>query len=128
MKQKAILTLVLLYLSTTIYPQSFFRSVADIDSFAYVTMDSKILVLKRDLSNNLVFKNSVPFLSNHKPDKYNSSIIINNYLIATSLDSVVLFSILDRDTPVELFRLWADSQNLATIYYYLLVINLQNQR
>lgn len=46
MKQKAILTLVLLYLSTTIYPQSFFRSVADIDSFAYVTMDSKILVLK----------------------------------------------------------------------------------
>jgi len=113
MKQKAILTLVLLYLSTTIYPQSFFRSVADIDSFAYVTMDSKILVLKRDLSNNLVFKNSVPFLSNHKPDKYNSSIIINNYLIATSLDSVVLFSILDRDTPVELFRLWADSLNLV---------------
>ena len=75
MKQKAILTLVLLYLSTTIYPQSFFRSVADIDSFAYVTMDSKILVLKRDLSNNLVFKNSVPFLSNHKPDKYNSCLL-----------------------------------------------------
>ena len=89
--------------------QTFYRSVADVDSFAYVTKNDKILVLKRDVMNELQLVNMIPFLTNHRQDGYNSSVIIGNYLIVCSADSIVLFSISNRENPTELHRIYENN-------------------
>lgn len=94
-----------LLINFTSLTQTFYRSVADVDSFAYVTMNDKILILKRDQLNELQFVNSIPFVMNHNTNKFNSEVIINDYLLVSSLDSVVLFSISDRENPIELDRI-----------------------
>ena len=99
----------LFLINTTVKSQSFFRSVADVDSFTYVTMNDKILVLKRDQANDLQLVNFLPFLSNYRDNTYNSTIIINDYLIISSKDSLVLFSISDRVNPVEFHRIYLNN-------------------
>ncbi len=85
--------------------QTFYRSVADIDSFAYVTIDDKLLVMKRDSLNELELKKIISFDVTHRQDNFNSAIIINDYLLVSSKDSIYLFSILDRENPIELNKI-----------------------
>lgn len=100
-----IIVFVFFIVSEVSFAQNFYRSVADIDSFAYVTMNDKILILKRDQSNELQYVNSIPFVMTHRQDKFNTEVIINDRLLVSSKDSVVLFSISDRENPVELDRI-----------------------
>ncbi len=100
-----IIVFVFFIVSEVSFAQNFYRSVADIDSFTYVTMNDKILILKRDQSNELQYVNSIPFVMTHRQDKFNTEVIINDRLLVSSKDSVVLFSISDRENPVELDRI-----------------------
>jgi len=68
-------------------------------------MNDKILVLRHDQSNELEYVNSIPFVMNHNTNKFNSEVIISDYLLVSSLDSVVLFSILNPENPIELDRI-----------------------
>ena len=95
--------------SSQLLPQSYYRSVADVDSFSYVTMDDKILILKRDAANELIFIDSISFDATHRADNFNSAIIIDDYLLVGSKDSVVLFSISERENPEELNRIYISS-------------------
>lgn len=100
-----IIVFVFFIVSEVSFAQNFYRSVADIDSFAYVTMNDKILILKRDQSNELQYVNSIPFVMTHRQDKFNTEVIINDRLLVSSKDSVVLFSISDQENPIELDRI-----------------------
>jgi hypothetical protein len=68
-------------------------------------MNDKILVLKRDQSNELQYVNSISFVMTHRQEKFNTETIINDRLLVSSKDSVVLFSISDRENPIELDRI-----------------------
>jgi len=123
-----IIFLIILTVGEGLFAQHFYRSVADKDSFAYVTMDDKILILKRDQANELQYVKSIPFKMTHRQDKFNTELIIDNYLLVTSKDSVVLFSISDPENPVELDRI--KISNIFSLYEFgplFIVLNNNSQ-